>query len=216
MLFSPYDAMRHMDMDMIKETNFDQFETRTGLIVQVRQMNIEDAPYLVDLFENMGSDSRYNRFLQPVDNVGMDQIWTEAENIAHQAGGTNFGLVAFADIDEREGVPVAGARYVKLSSQQAEIAVSVRDDMQRMGIGTHLLTMLVHHAEDYGIDQLVGTIQNSNTPMWAMLKKLGYRLEKQSEGSYSLVTIHLRELASRREDWLDTAADYSPEPQIVW
>lgn len=100
--------MRHMDMDTIMETNFDQFETRTGLIVQVRQMNIEDAPYLVDLFENMGSDSQYESILAAGGQHQHGSDLDRSQNIAHQAGGTNFGLVAFADIDEREGVPGIG------------------------------------------------------------------------------------------------------------
>lgn len=201
---------------MYKELYFDQFETKTGLTVQVRKLVVEDAPYLVDLFENMGSESRYNRFLQPADNVSIDYVWTEAENIARQTTGENFGLVAFADTDERSDVPVGAARYMKLSAKQAEIAISVRDDMQRLGIGSQLLRLLVIHAEENGIDHLVGTIQNSNAAMWTLLQKLNLRIVSQPEGSYSTVIIHVNESDSRREDWLDTAADFSPEPQIIW
>lgn len=205
-----------MRIIMYKKSHQEQFETKTGLTVHVRPLMAEDAPYLVDLFENMGSESRYNRFLQPADNISIDLVWTEAENIARQTIGENFGLVAFADTDERSEVPVAAARYVKHSSKQAEIAVSVRDDMQRIGIGSELLRLLIRRAEENGIDHLVGTIQNSNAAMWALMKKLDLRVEKQPEGSYSSVIIHVNESDSRREDWLDTAADYSPEPQIIW
>lgn len=201
---------------MYKEFGLYQFETKTGIPVHVRQLTAEDAPYLVDLFENMGSESRYNRFLQSADNVSMDMVWTEAENIARQTTGVNFGLVAFADTDDRRETPVAAARYVVLSTKQAEIAVSVRDDMQRIGIGSHLLRLLIRHAEENGIDHLVGTIQNSNIAMWTVMKKLDMRVEKQPEGSYSNVILHVNETVSRREDWLDTAADFSPEPQIIW
>ena len=201
---------------MINHSIFDSFETKTGVPVHVRPLTAEDAPYLVDLFENMGSDSRYNRFMQAVDNVDIDRVWVEAEHIAQQTNGKNCGLVAFADLPDRSATPVGAARYVRFSSQQAEIAVSVRDDMQHMGIGTHLLRTLVQVAAEQGIEQLVGTVQNNNTPMWSMLKKLGHRMERQPEGSYSQITIHVREMSSHVEDWLDTAADYSPEPQIIW
>lgn len=201
---------------MANYTYIDSFETRTGIIINVRPLLAEDAPYLVDLFEHMGSESRYNRFMQAVDNVGIDQVWVEAERIAKQTNGQSCGLVAFADMTDRKDTPVGAARFVKLSSHQAEIAVSVRDDMQHMGIGTHLLNMLIKLAAEQGIDQLFGTIQNSNASMWAMLKKLGHRMERQPEGSYSIVTIHVHETSSHVEDWLDTAADYSPEPQIIW
>lgn len=201
---------------MVKTTFFDSFETKTGILVRVRPLTSEDAPFLVDLFEHMGSESRYNRFMQPADNVDIDRVWVEAERIALQTNGESCGVIAFADTLDRSDTPVGAARFVRVTSQQAEIAVSVRDDMQHMGIGTNLLRLLIRLAAEQGIDQLFGTIQNSNASMWAMLKKIGHRLERQPEGSYSIVTIHIHEAASHVEDWLDTAADYSPEPQIIW
>lgn len=207
--------MRHIMNTMITHSVIDSFETKAGITVHVRPMTAEDAPYLVDLFEHMGTDSRYNRFMQAVDNVDIDRVWVEAEHIAKQTNGKNCGLVAFADLPDRNSTPVGAARYVRISSQQAEIAVSVRDDMQHMGIGTHLLRLLIQVAAEQGIEQLVGTVQNNNTPMWSMLKKLGHRMERQPEGSYSQITIHVEETSSHAEDWLDTAADYSPEPKII-
>lgn len=201
---------------MAKQSYIDTFETKTGILVRVRPLSIDDAPFLVDLFEHMSSESRYNRFMQSVDNVDIDRVWSEAERIALLTNGESYGIIAFADTPNRSDTPVGAARFVKITSQQAEIAVSVRDDMQQLGIGTHLMRLLIQLAAEQGIDQLFGTIQNSNAPMWAMLKKLGLRLARQSEGSYSIVTIHINETASHLEDWLDTAADYSPEPQIIW
>lgn len=201
---------------MENQLEFRPFKTKTGVIIKVRPMTPDDAPYLVDLFEHMSAESRYNRFLQAVDHVDIDRVWAEAEKIAHTVKIASHGLVAFTDMLERDNAPVAAARYVLLTPTTAEIAVSVRDDMQKQGIGTHLMTALIQYAAENGIDQLYGTIQNSNTAMWAMLTKLGHRLERQPEGSYSIVTIHIQESESRLEDWMDTAADYSPEPQIVW
>lgn len=175
-----------------------------------------DAPYLVDLFENMGSDSRYNRFLQLVDHVEMERVWEEAENIAQTTVGASYGVVAFADLPARDDAPVAAARYVMISSAQAEIGVSVRDDMQNKGIGTALLRLLVDHATANGVVQLIGTVQNNNGAMLSILSKLGHRMERQSEGSYSQFTIHVHETANREHDFQDAAADYSPEPQLIW
>lgn len=208
--------MRHVVNNMVKLQEINSYQTGSGLWIHVRSLLPQDAPYLVDLFENMGSESRYNRFLQPLDQVDMDYVWTEAEQIAEKVATVSYGLVAFVDMPERDNVPVGVVRYVELTATRAEIAVSVRDDMQRKGIGTELMRLLFLHAKIRGIEQLVGTVQNSNAPMWAMLKKLNYRVEHQSEGSYSEIIIHLHESAHRREDYLDAAADYSPEPQLSW
>lgn len=201
---------------MIQQLATNALQTRTGLTIHVRPLMALDAPYLVDLFENMGSDSRYNRFLQPVDHVGMERVWEEAENIAQKTVSASYGVVAFADLPARDDAPVAAARYVMVSSGQAEIGVSVRDDMQNKGIGTALLRLLIDNAARSGVVQLIGTVQNSNTAMWSMLSKLGYRLERQSEGSYYQITINIHETDNREHDFQDAAADYSPEPQMVW
>jgi RimJ/RimL family protein N-acetyltransferase len=95
------------------------------------------------------------------------------------------------------------------------MAVSVRDDFQNTGIGTHLFRLLIDHAAEQGIKQLVGIVLNDNVPMWKMLRNLGYRLERYPEGSYSQIALHIHEPRSRTEDWLDAAADFSPEPQLI-
>ncbi|MBP6017234.1 MAG: GNAT family N-acetyltransferase [Candidatus Promineofilum sp.] len=201
---------------MNKNTFYNKFETKNGLIVKTRPITSEDAPYLVDIFEHMGPESRYNRFLQTAEHVDMDRIWKEAEKIADISDDGSTGYLAFVDLPEQPQAPVGGARYIRMSSTQAEFAVSVRDDMQSMGIGTHLLRLLIESALDDGVEQWVGTIENNNTPMWALLRKLGYRLERQPEGNYSVVTIYIQETGSRLEDLLDAAADFSPEPHIIW
>jgi acetyltransferase len=200
---------------MITHQLVDVFRNSKGTEIRVRQLLSEDAPYLVDLFEHMSAESRYRRFMEPVDQVTIERMWTEAENIAQGVTGETYGLVAFADTAERPEAPVAAIRYVKLTTAQAEMAVSVRDDFQNTGIGTHLLRLLIAHAAEQGIKQLVGIILNDNVAMWKLLRNLGHRLERYPEGSYSQIVLHVHEPRSRTEDWLDAAADFSPEPQII-
>jgi acetyltransferase len=207
--------MRHKGFVMTNHL-VDTFQNSKGTTINVRQLLPEDAPYLVDLFEHMSAESRYRRFMEPVDQITIERMWAEAENIARGANGETYGVIAFADTAERAEVPVAAARYVKLLSTQAEMAISVRDDMQTTGIGTHLMRLLLKHAADNGINQLIGTVQNDNLAMWNLLKKLDNRLDRSPEGNYSWVTLHVRQPIDRPEDWQDAAADYSPEPQIIW
>jgi acetyltransferase len=194
----------------------ESFVSKTGQTINVRPLSPEDAPYLVDLFENMSAESRYSRFLQSVDHVSMERIWTEAETITHMAQDSGRGLIAFADLFNQPNTPVAAARYVNITDTQAEIAVSVRDDMHNQGIGTQLVGRLVEQAEADGITQLVGAAQNNNASVWAIMSKLGRHVDRQSEGSYSLLIIQLNEPAELGVGRLDTAADFLPEPQIIW
>ncbi len=165
------------------------FETRDGLTVRVRRMLNTDTPYLIDIFEHMGADSRYRRFHQPTDHLDEDFVWHEAQHIAdlHHAG----GLLAFADLPEQKHVPIGGARYVLLGDGRAETAVSIRDDMQRKGIGTRLLQLIAEEAKLVGVTTLVATIQNENRAIWCTLKHLPHPLKRIQDGVVSEIEIDL-------------------------
>ena len=187
------------------------FLTKNDMVVRVRPMRPEDAPYLVDLFENMSQDSRYSRFLQTLENIDMERVWSEAEQMAHGVVVNSHGLLAFCDTSERPDVPVAAARYVRLDSGQAEIGISVRDDMQGLGIGSRLLARLVEDGRAEGIHQMVAIIQNSNVVVWRLLRGLGYPITSQLEGNTTEVTLEVSDPPGGE----DTAIDYSPEPQLI-
>lgn len=150
----------------------DSFETKNGLLVRVRPLLPEDAPYLVEIFEHMSADSRYLRFNQPLTHVASERVWTEAENIAHLE--PQIGFIAFADLPEQAGVPIGAVRCVCLGDGVAETAVSVRDDMQNQGIATNLLDILAEEAKKQGVRKLVATVQNANKPVLRILNRLPY------------------------------------------
>ena len=137
------------------------FLTKNDMVVRVRPLRAEDAPYLVDLFENMSQDSRYSRFLQTLENIEMERVWSSAEQIAQGVAVNSHGLLAFCDTAERPDVPVAAARYIRLDSGQAEIGISVRDDMQGIGIGSRLLGLLFDDGRAEGIP-----IPTANRTRW--------------------------------------------------
>jgi GNAT superfamily N-acetyltransferase len=150
----------------------DSFETKNGLLVRVRPLLPEDAPYLVEIFKHMGADSRYLRFNQPLAQVSLERVWTEAENIAHLE--PQIGFIAFADLPGGAGAPIGAVRCVCLGDGVAETAVSVRDDMQNQGIATNLLDILVKEAKKQGVRKLVATVQNVNKPILRILNRMSY------------------------------------------
>jgi acetyltransferase len=167
----------------------DSFITKNGLLVWVRPMLPEDAPYLVEIFEHMSADSRYFRFNQPLTHVAPERVWTEAENIAHLE--PQIGFIAFADLPEQSGVPIGAARCVFLGDGVAETAVSVCDDMQNQGIATSLLGILIEAAKRQGVRKLVATVQNANRPILHMLNRLPYVYTRKTIGSDTEVELDL-------------------------
>jgi len=178
-----------------------QIRTKSDYLLHIRHLQEGDAPYLVDLFEHMGPESRYRRFLQSLDNPKPGLVWREAERIAQADSATHDGLIAFADLPHQLDAPVAVVRYVMVEPGVAEIALSVRDDMQGQGIGTQMLQMLTIHARDAGVKTLVATAQNENEAIWTVLEKLPFPMVRKPEGVCSNLEI---DLAVYKEEALKT------------
>jgi acetyltransferase len=187
------------------------FSTKNGMVVRVRPLREEDAPYLVDLFENMSHKSRYSRFMQTLESIDMERVWTAAEQIANGVAVDSHGLLAFCDLSERPDVPIAAARYVRLDTGQGEIGVSVRDDVQSLGVGSQLMRLLVDDARAEGLNELVAYILNDNVAVWRVLHNLGYPITCHVEGNATELMIDISEPAG----WEDAAFDYSPEAQAI-
>jgi len=175
------------------------FHTKDGEEIRVRRLRHDDAVYLVDIFENMSSDSRYRRFHQILDNPRPGLVWREAENIARLEEARQGGLIAFTDLAGRANVPVGVARYVCVAEGRAETAVSVRDDMQGKGVGTELLHRLTDMAKANGIQMLVADVMNNNRAILCVLRKLPYVVNRKPDGLYSTLEIDLTRLKAEEE-----------------
>lgn len=167
------------------------FKSKEGTLVRVRQMLPTDAPLLVDIFEHMGPESRYKRFNQTLDSVVPNRIWQEALHIAQADPQLSRGLIAFVDEQGRPSFPVGAARYVQTAPGTAEVAISIRDDFQDMGIGTGLMRLLADDARDNGYKELKATIRNDNPAIWLVFNRLPYGVSRTAEGAFATVIIDL-------------------------
>ena len=154
--------------------------------LMIRLLASGDAENLLRIFEQLSSESRYKRFLQSVDHVNKNRVNDEIDKVIAQIPEQGNGLIAF-----NNGEPVGAARYVRTEAQTAELAISIIDSAQGMGIGSQLMPLLTELAFEDGIVHLVGTISNSNEAMWHLINKLPYKLTRYSEGSESSFTLHL-------------------------
>jgi acetyltransferase len=154
-------------------------------------MRFDDAPLLVDIFEHMTAQSRYRRFRQITDQVNPSRVRQEAINIAQADISNNWGLIAFADLPNRQNVPIGAVRFVRTTPYEAEVAISIRDDFQNVGIGTQLMHMLAKAAHKMGLQRLVAEIQNDNPAIWYVFKSLPYHVDRLPEGVFSNIVISL-------------------------
>lgn len=156
-------------------------ETHAGLRLRIRPMAEGDEPILVDIFDHLGSDSRYMRFHEPLDGMSADQTQKWAEEILETTLDHGFGLLAFTDLPEQVDVPAGGARYVKVTADTAEVAISIRDDLQKQGIGASLLRLLAQQARTAGITKLIAIVQAQNRPVMRLLQDSPYPVKRYHE-----------------------------------
>ncbi len=181
----------------MKNSDFSHsFRTKDGHQIWVRPLEPVDAHYLVDLFDHLGSESRYLRFNLALNNPDPELVWSEARRLAQIDPKRDGAWLAFCDLPTQPGAAVGGARYVRLDETTAEASLAVRDDMQNKGIGIELLRLLVEQARLAGIKKLVASAQRGNRALWHLLERSGLNITYESEGSSTEISAYLSETES--------------------
>jgi GNAT superfamily N-acetyltransferase len=130
-----------------------------------RAIEPHDVEGLRGLFWRLSPESRYFRFLSPVDHPAETCLHHLAE-VDHQ---NRDAIVATVE-DEI----VAVARYDRDSAEprQAEVAVVVEDAWQRRGVATALLGALTRVATYRGIEQFTAIVSADNRPVSRLVGSL--------------------------------------------
>ena len=151
--------------------------TKPGETVTIRPIRAEDEPLMVAFHKRLSEDTVYQRYFQMV---------TVGRRTAHEA----LIRICFVDYD-REMVLVAERRDARTgersivavadltklyNTKKAEVAVVVRDDCQRHGLGFELIRRLVDVARDERLKDVVATTMTENWGMCAVFRRLGFTL----------------------------------------
>ena len=140
---------------------------RDGAQVDVRPIEPGDKDAMRDGFARLSPESRYERFMSPLDQLSnsMLRYFTEVDHHDHEA------LVAF---DPDDGRAIGVARYVREKDPEvAEAAIIVADDWHGRGLGSVLLHELAERARQEGIHRFTAMVLARNEDMIDMLFRLG-------------------------------------------
>lgn len=167
------------------------FRLRDGLSVEVRPITRDDVGHLLAMFEHLSADTLYRRFHQSLEHISAEMLQQESEGIIVSATEHGRGWLAFADLPDEAEAVIGGARWAMLDENSAEIAMTIRDDCQGRGLGTHLLRLLIAEGRKAGLRRLIGYVYINNTPVWRMIRACGLPYTVQSEGAVSTVILEL-------------------------
>jgi acetyltransferase len=149
---------------------------RNGRCVRLRRLQAADASALQRFVSGLSAQARQMRF-----HVGLRELvpallqqLTQVDQHGHVA------LAACVKAAAGASTIVAEARYVRLGrGPEAELALSVADDWQRLGLARQLLQRLMRQARRQGLRRLVGDVLWDNHAMLSMVRRLGGRLRVQ-------------------------------------
>lgn len=136
----------------------------------VRQLVPSDRPAYLEAFAGLSPTTRYLRFAGPKPRLTQSELTylIDVDHDSHEA------LLAY---DCATGQPVGIGRYVRLpgAPSKAEAAITVLDDWQGQGVGTHLLAELSARAAEHGITRLRADVLRANGRALRLLRSAGWR-----------------------------------------
>ena len=149
-----------------------EFQTDDGRAYALRRVMPTDTERLYEFMCGLSERTRWRRFMtqRPFSD---DVARLEVARVLADSADDHVSLI----LTETHGATEVAVALAELacdrSSDTGEIAVVVRDDWQRKGIGTFLLGQLVRIAHEGGLAYLRADLFADNYPMRRLLYALG-------------------------------------------
>ena len=142
---------------------------RDGSTAHIRPATPDDLNPLEDYFIGLTDESRRLRFFgSSVDIAKQARNAVEIDYVDH------LTLLAFIGGDG--GQVIGGAQYIREGRSVAEIAMSVREDMQGKGLASILIAHLADAAREAGIDLFRADVVPENHRMINVFRRTGFRV----------------------------------------
>jgi RimJ/RimL family protein N-acetyltransferase len=141
-----------------------------GRVVDVRPLERSDRALLEAAIIRLSDESRYLR-------SGTAKTRIPERELDHLVDVDHHRREALLAIDPLRGRGVAVARYVQLPSEPGvvELAATVADGWQGIGLGGALLAVIMQRACDEGHSALRASVLAVNSRSIAMLRRAGFK-----------------------------------------
>ncbi len=156
---------------------------KNGKEVFIRPIRPDDGPLLVALFDHLSARSVHLRFLSDIPSLPDELL----HHLTHVDYDREFALAAVVGEGGRDAV-IAVTRYALDTDEGfTDLAIAVRDDWQRAGLGTILLGKIVDIGEEHGIRSFRSMMDPGNDVIRHVLNGLGYDVRyTMRDGDYQV------------------------------
>jgi acyl-CoA hydrolase/RimJ/RimL family protein N-acetyltransferase len=148
-----------------------------GQEILLRPVRISDEPLLKDFFYSLSDQSTYRRFISARKDMPHERL-QEFVVIDYSA---EMVILAVLPDAEKEVVVGVGQYGIDPQTHTAEVALVVRDEDQRRGIGTELLRYLTYLAKREGLLGFTAEVLVENEAMMHLFESAGFAMEKRRE-----------------------------------
>ncbi|WBB70198.1 GNAT family N-acetyltransferase [Micromonospora sp. WMMD812] len=156
-----------------------------GAELTVRPAVADDLSAVLDLHEGCSARSRHRRYL------GGASVPPPARLRRLLEPARGLTLVATTTCADGTAESVVAMAHLLGEGDEGEVALLVRDDWQRRGLGSALLRRLLRHADQTGYAALVLHVQAENGPMLRTVRRLDRPTDTDHDGPLVTVTIPL-------------------------
>jgi RimJ/RimL family protein N-acetyltransferase len=171
-----------------------QFQSRRGRIITLRSAFSTDILPIALLFTQLSAQTLWLRFMTPMPPLASKEAWYRAKALL-QAPSSPYLLLATIPQDGEDSSNQTVVALAELwpsdSPHAAEIALLVRDDFQREGLGTHMALKLGELALAQGYQYLHFDMWTENKAVQRLLFNLKVPHLSQSQAGQVQGSINL-------------------------
>jgi acetyltransferase len=160
--------------------------------VTIRPIRPEDEPLMVKFHQTLSERSVFFRYFQ-VANLGQRVAHERLTRMCFLDYDREIALLAEKTGSDSQREILAIGRLSKLHGRNtAEVAVLVRDEYQRHGLGIELLRRLIQVARDERLDSIHAYMLRENIEMHALIKKLEFKVAATDDPGLLFATLSIR------------------------
>lgn len=155
---------------------------RDGRTVIIRPISRQDADRLVAFHESLSDRTIYQRFFVAHPHLTDKEVerFTHVDHLLREAyvATLNDEIVAVGRLDT-------------IDDKSAEVAFVIRDDFQKMGLGSALFSLLAETARAQGIQTFVAEVLPQNRAMIRLFEVFGTSIKKETEDGIVHIEVSL-------------------------
>jgi acetyltransferase len=156
--------------------NPSKLRLRNEAAVLIRAIRPDDEEAMVRFHNTLSDRSVYFRYFCSM-SLAARTAHKRLVRICFADPESETVLVAIqTDPQSREEILAVGRLNKLLPKNEAELAILVSDEYQRLGLGSELLRQLIQIARDQKLDRIMAEMLRDNITMQAVLKKYGFQL----------------------------------------